>query len=316
MHDYKPIENEIFHVHTYRCKHAGDAQDYEYVKKAIELEAPRIVFTDHAPFPGNPFGNRMDIEELPEYIESINKLKQQYQGKIEILCGLEIEYLPSFDEYYKSLNKMDGLDLLVLGQHFYEHKNGEYSFNDEVKSKAFVGLCEAIAKGIKTGYFAAVAHPDRAFRKKDKWTDKKQEVAMKLVDAIKKLEQPIYLEKNYSSMQKKGYYWPEFWRLLGDYKKIFYGLDAHSLEELENGYKRINSIMSPGDIAMTLLDANMNDNGPEKVVVDDLLYNIYEGKVISVKFKPDTGNDYVRLETDKGEVITVYMDDLVSVKKG
>jgi len=56
---YRPIPNEIFHVHTWRCEHAGEEQDCEYVKKAIELGASRIVFTDHCPFPGNPFRKRI-----------------------------------------------------------------------------------------------------------------------------------------------------------------------------------------------------------------------------------------------------------------
>ena len=57
---------EIFHVHTFRCGHAGNDQDVEYVKKAVALGAKRIVFTDHCPFPGNPFKSRMEIEQLPE----------------------------------------------------------------------------------------------------------------------------------------------------------------------------------------------------------------------------------------------------------
>lgn len=122
MERYIPIEKEIFHVHTYRCGHAEDADDYEYVERVIQFEAARIVFTDHAPFPGDPFGGRMSIESLPEYINEINKLKIRYEGDIQIQCGLEIEYLPSFGEYYKLLKAMDDLDLLVLGQHFYEQE--------------------------------------------------------------------------------------------------------------------------------------------------------------------------------------------------
>lgn len=237
MKRYKPIENEIFHVHTYRCKHAGDTQDYEYVEKVVELGAARIVFTDHAPFPGNPFRNRMDMEQLPEYIKSISELKQKYQNKIEILCGLEVEYLPSFDSYFKSLREMDGLDLLIIGQHFFEHEPGVYSFNDEDKSDMYIGVCDAMAQGIKTGYFDVVAHPDRAFRVRKKWRENELAAAMKIVDAAVESPYHIYLEKNYSSMQTKGYYWPEFWSLLGDYNEILYGLDAHSIEDLENGYK-------------------------------------------------------------------------------
>ena len=57
-------EKTIFHVHSYRCKHASQEKEEEYIKKAIKLGATQIAFTDHAPFPGNPFRNRMSIKEL------------------------------------------------------------------------------------------------------------------------------------------------------------------------------------------------------------------------------------------------------------
>ena len=52
-------ERYLFHVHTFRCKHAEMVPDEEYIKKSIDLGATDIWFTDHAPFPGNPFGGRM-----------------------------------------------------------------------------------------------------------------------------------------------------------------------------------------------------------------------------------------------------------------
>ena len=44
-------EKDIFHVHTFRCGHAENVSDEEYIKKAISLGASGIWFTDHAPFP-------------------------------------------------------------------------------------------------------------------------------------------------------------------------------------------------------------------------------------------------------------------------
>ncbi len=34
------------------------------------------VFTDHCPFPENPFRGRIEIEQLPEYILSMKQLKK------------------------------------------------------------------------------------------------------------------------------------------------------------------------------------------------------------------------------------------------
>ena len=53
------MNKTAFHVHTYRCGHAENISDETYVKKAIELGVKSIWFTDHAPFPDNPFGARM-----------------------------------------------------------------------------------------------------------------------------------------------------------------------------------------------------------------------------------------------------------------
>lgn len=61
---YRTIDNEVFHVHMKRCGHEGNYDDREYVETAIALGATRIVFTDHAPFPGDPLGNRMPWEHL------------------------------------------------------------------------------------------------------------------------------------------------------------------------------------------------------------------------------------------------------------
>lgn len=48
-----PKDTDLFHVHTFRCKHAEETGDEEYIKKAIKLGKTGIWFTDHAPFPGN-----------------------------------------------------------------------------------------------------------------------------------------------------------------------------------------------------------------------------------------------------------------------
>lgn len=45
----------VFHVHTYRCGHASKDMDEMYVKRVLSMGADSITFTDHAPFPGDPF---------------------------------------------------------------------------------------------------------------------------------------------------------------------------------------------------------------------------------------------------------------------
>lgn len=229
-------ETSIYHVHTFRCKHAGDEEDKLYVEKAIELGAKEIVFTDHCPFPGNPFGNRMDIEQLPEYIGTIKQLKKVYALDIDVKVGLEIEYIPSFCEFYKELYDSNQLDVMMLGQHFYENSDGGYSFLDKDKRREFIGLSEAIVQGMQTGYFGVVAHPDRCFRRCKKWTEEMESASKSIILAAK--EYGVILEKNYSSMRRKGQYWNQFWERASGIMQVE-GYDAHSVTEMEETWRRI-----------------------------------------------------------------------------
>lgn len=222
---------ELFHVHTYRCKHASDEADELYIKRAVELGAEKITFTDHAPFPGNPFGNRMDIEQLPEYVDTLSELRKRYEGIIDVGIGLEIEYLPSFEDYYKWLKESDKFDILVLGQHMYELADGRYSFSLNSKENESNGLAQAMIEGMNAGYFDVLAHPDRIFRRHREWDDSMTRLSLDIINVA--MERQIPLEKNLSSMNRKRQYWPQFWELVPHAAEVVVGLDAHGVKELE-----------------------------------------------------------------------------------
>lgn len=242
-------EDELFHVHTFRCKHAGDESDEEYIKKAIELGAKSIAFTDHGPFPGNVFGHRMLMEELPEYLETLNKLKDKYKDQINVYVGLEIEYFAGFDNmangesYYKQLKSMEGLDFLMLGQHMYEMGDGVYSFSlgsEDIKRLEAPGMGKSIVEGIATGYFDVVAHPDRTFRKRQVWDAELASISRSIIEQA--IKYGVILEQNESSKRYKNYYWKEFWDMAAEISdsnpegkelKIIRGLDAHGTHELQ-----------------------------------------------------------------------------------
>ena len=64
--------DEAFHIHTVRCGHASADPAETYVQAACRLGWKRITFTDHGPFPGNPFSGRMRIEELDDYEKAVS----------------------------------------------------------------------------------------------------------------------------------------------------------------------------------------------------------------------------------------------------
>ena len=227
-------KTELFHVHTYRCKHAEEIPDEAYVKKAIAMGASGILFSDHTPFPGNPFGNRMDMEQLQEYLDTLHELREKYADKIRIRAGLEIEYLPSFHGYYEELRANPRLDFLMIGQHMYEVRPGYYSFNltsAEKNEREHAGCVEGMIQGIESGLFDIVAHPDRCFKRKKEWSEELTSLSRSLIDAA--CAAGMKLENNLESMKRKHNYREEFWALVPDSADIVVGTDAHSIEELE-----------------------------------------------------------------------------------
>lgn len=233
------MDKTIFHVHGYRCKHVSDERENEYIQKAFELGAKEIVFTDHAPFPGNPFNYRMAMEELKEYVGTLNVLQQQYKGMIEIEVGLEIEYIPTYIDYYRELKEKWKLDILLLGQHFSLLADGSYTFDLENKSDEAHYLAQGIVEGMESGLFDVVAHPDQIFRRKKQWDFESVELSRQIKECAE--HTGVVLEKNISNMfekKRKHLYWQEFWMALSGEIKVIYGVDAHSVGEMVENYRK------------------------------------------------------------------------------
>lgn len=227
----------VFHVHTYRCGHAENFHDEAYVIRALQLGASDLWFSDHAPFPGNPFGNRMQFSQLREYICTLQFLKERYAGQIDIHVGLEIEYFSSFDRsgYYRDLKGTPGIEFLLLGQHMAELGPLKYSFSTDntwLMENEYKVLGKATVSGIKSGYFNFVAHPDRIFRRCKTWTSEMETVATSIIQAAVVGNTP--LEQNEESKRNKRHYWPQFWELAAKHDiQVIHGLDAHSVDELK-----------------------------------------------------------------------------------
>ncbi len=233
---------ELFHVHTYRCGHAGEEQDIEYIEEAIGLGAKKLVFTEHAPFPKDVFQWRMPMVMLEDYIKCLSALKEEYKELIDIHIGLEAEYLPFFDGYYKELLAIPEIEFLLLGQHFAEYEPGFYSFMEWREDTRKCMAADMIA-GIRSGYFSVVAHPDRIFRNREGWKESFRELAIPIIEAAK--EARIPLEQNEGSKASGDQYFEEFWKLAEEIGgiQIVHGLDAHSVEELRTRAERIDELV-------------------------------------------------------------------------
>lgn len=156
-----------YHTHTARCNHATGA-DEDYVKAALAGGYTVLGFSDHCPWP-YPSGYRptmrMQLEQLPGYVESVRALADRYAGQIQIPLGLECEYFPDHIDWLRAAAKEHRLDYLLFGNHFYpSDETGPY-FGTGQKTPArlaeYLSVCE---RALQSGLFVCFAHPDLFMR--------------------------------------------------------------------------------------------------------------------------------------------------------
>lgn len=152
-----------YHTHTPRCRHAqGDEQTY--IENAIRRGLKIFGFSDHTPqwFPGDYYSRmRMYPQALPEYCATVRKLQKEYAGRLEIPLGLEVEYYPAIFPELISRLRDQGIDYLLLGQHWVGNEMDEpYSGTPTEDESTLRRYCDQTIAAMETGLFTYLAHPD------------------------------------------------------------------------------------------------------------------------------------------------------------
>ncbi len=107
------------HTHTVFCD--GACNPYDLCEKAISLGLKRLGILVHS-YTFFDESYCIKKEKVEEFWQVIKGLKEKYNGKIEILCGVEQDYYSTFPT--------DGFDY-VIGSVHYLFKNGQYLPVDE-----------------------------------------------------------------------------------------------------------------------------------------------------------------------------------------
>lgn len=227
-----------YHTHTSRCGHAKGSDD-DYCQAAIQAGYSILGFSDHAPYKGKPMPRaRMDWEMLDDYLNSVKELQDKYRGQLDIKLGLETEYFPEYEQDRRLLGEK--VEYLILGQHFARPKGGVSYFTSNTDEQ-LLGYCENVLKGLESGMFLYLAHPDVYMFKQTEFNETCAQIAHLI--AAKAAETNTPLEVNVHGVPRGRprfaagyrYYYPhrEFWQIAAQYPvKCLLGVDAHSPDDL------------------------------------------------------------------------------------
>jgi histidinol-phosphatase (PHP family) len=263
-----------YHTHTALCGHAiGMSADY--LNEAVRYGYAEIGMSDHGPIPrsfmsredyvNNWLERQMDERIFEEtYLPDLAKAKATFGSNLSIRTGLEIEYLPGHDDYYRYL--LTKVEYLLLGVHYFVTPHGIQNTYMPTTKEDILNYADAVEMSLATGFFKVLVHPDLfLIEYKDafgNWKfDKTAEmVSRRIVEAS--IRHNIPLEINLGGVRKgrlpgRGdvdYLYPRraFWEIVEQYPaaKVLLGCDAHRPSELadasiQEGFAFANSFSFP-----------------------------------------------------------------------
>lgn len=234
-----------YHVHCYLSRH-GIGEIEEYVESAIFKGLKRIGFSEHIPIPGldDPTG-RMPIEDFDTYINDVEKARQRYKGDIEVLFGLEADFLPAFQDSIQRFIQQYSFDYVIGSVHFigdWDFSNPAYKdeFVKRGVDQVFTAYYQLVAQAAESGCYDVIGHLDLLTRYGYKPSYDLNPTLTLLLDKI--ATSGCALDVNSSGMRRRrGVIYPHP-AILAKARcrdiPVVLGSDAHRPEDVAAGFNR------------------------------------------------------------------------------
>ncbi|MBQ6654005.1 MAG: histidinol-phosphatase [Erysipelotrichaceae bacterium] len=248
-------QNFNYHTHTFRCGHALNCPDEQYVLAANEAGFATLGFSDHAPYPDRSKPtDRMEYGQLEDYLLSVNSLKEKYAGKLNVRLGFEIEYFPEYQDYMENELLKKG-EYLILGQHYVD-PDALYDFYwGDCGQQQLLAYGRLVEEGLRRVPFLYLAHPDYFCAGIRKFDETCELITHQICRAAAETETPLEVNikntlkplRRYEDGEHYIYPFRRFWEIAAQYPiRCVYGFDAHDPELLRQGdelYRRTDEVL-------------------------------------------------------------------------
>ncbi|MEO0293712.1 MAG: histidinol-phosphatase [candidate division WOR-3 bacterium] len=253
--------------HTHSNFDDGKVSPLEYVKEALNQNVRILGFSSHNFLPFN-VGWTLKRENYKNYCGVIKKLSEKYKDKIEILLGLEVDFLPRYDSFYKEIN-LSVLDFVIGSVHFVNFFSRDKAWViDETEEEFERGITEIykgdIRRAVEDYYelikrmaqkekLDIVGHLDliKMNNKGEKYFSEKEDWYRKAVFETLEIiaNKNLILEVNTGGIArgKTDSLYPSLWILEECYRRgisITLCSDAHSPEQITAKFKEAASILN------------------------------------------------------------------------
>jgi histidinol-phosphatase (PHP family) len=158
-----------YHVHTFRCGHAGGATR-DYVRAALGQGLSEIAFTDHIPLyflPGEDPDPRLAMTrgELPGYVEEVRALGDEFSGRVDVLLGLEADYAEGQEKALAEILALHDWDVVLGSVHWVagdwiDAPGSQKRHETEGTERLWAEYFRLMEKACATGLFDVMTHFD------------------------------------------------------------------------------------------------------------------------------------------------------------
>ena len=226
-----------YHTHHYRCKHA-EGEIADYVDFAVKSGISELGMSCHVPYKDVRLSwDRMDYSDLSKYFQEIDQAREDFK-EITLLKGLECEYYEDSHDYYLKLKEKT--NYLILGHHYLFKGEGEIVGSLSLLTKEDLYLYRnGVVKGIESGIFDFLAHPDLFMASYPQWDVHCVKVTEDILTACQKHNMPIEYNANGLRHDSRDYPNDIFWKYVSDNFRdieVIVSSDAHSPEDLDDEF--------------------------------------------------------------------------------
>lgn len=245
-----------FHTHTKWCD--GKSTVEEFLIEALQSGFCQLGFSSHAPLLFQTNWALMNDFKAMEYVRDVRYTSEKY-NQIQVLCGLEADFLPGKTRRFNETMDMFGLDYIIGAVHLVDIPGMDEPFFIDGARKDFVAYMskylkndgkkacmlyyEQMMRMVEAETFHIIAHLDKIkmnnaneyFREDEHWY---QDTIMELLKLIK--QKGIIIEINTRGLYrgKTDDFFPSRW-IINEAARMEIPLlvqtDAHKTDELTRG---------------------------------------------------------------------------------
>lgn len=148
------------HMHTPLCKHARGPLS-AYAERAEQKGLRGITFTCHSPMPaGWDSALRMSLPQLPQYVDMVERTRDEFAGRVDVHLGLESDYFPGLEGWIADIHSRADFSYILGSVHALTKEFKARYLDGSTRLEYEKSYFENLANAAETGLYDCLSHPD------------------------------------------------------------------------------------------------------------------------------------------------------------